>query len=266
MAPRILSREAAVRMFELIKNKTPLPPKIAEHKARIELASSELESQVMGTGKMINEKTIQNVVRMKLSLDVLYANWAEGVERIRWIDIPAKTDITVEQILRECVYDTESIVGEMGVVALAQFLDTNGHAGLLKTLAERWLANVYPFLAESLVLDDGMQRLFQDAKIFFGVTDDKLASKRLEEYLKSRVNPSWPPHIVRALTAHCAFSLSDYVGAINEADFAQNEKDVKDFDVKLYRMNDPEVEASMLGIERRKAEILIEFFAKRRSN
>jgi hypothetical protein len=265
MAPRILSREATERVFQLAQNKTPPPLKIVEHRARIELANAELEAQVKESGGTTH-KSIQNIVRMRISLDTLYADWAEGVERIRWLDIPAKADITVEQILRECVYDTESIVGEMGVVALAWFLNINGYAGLLKGLAERWLVEVHPFLQESLVLDDEMQRVFQDAKSFFGVTDDKEADKRLEEYIKPRVNRSWSPHAVRALTAHCAFSLGSYAEAINEADFAHNEKDVQDFDKKLYRKGDPEIEAAMLSIERRKADILIELLAKRRSN
>ncbi len=260
-----MSREATERMFQFAREQTPPPIKITEHKQRIEQATAQLERQVMQTGRMDLEAT-QNIVKMKLALDGLYADWAEGVERIRWIEVPTKAEITVEQILRECVYTTESMTGDMGVEALAVFLDANGCGGILKELAERCLAEVRQLLEEGLILDEDVLKVLRDPKSFFNITDEEEVRRRVAEHFTSRVNKDSPQHVIRAMIAYIEFGVGEYAESIHQAGFAHNEKDVENFEEKFYRPKDPDVEAAMLKVETRKAEILIELLAQRRSS
>lgn len=262
MTMRVLSPDSALRLMELRRGGTELPLKIFEHKLRIEKAIQNAEQKQKIT-EFVDRQAMKNIVTMKMWLDVLYADWAEGVERIRWIDIPSKADITVEQILTECINFSESIAGEMGVEALAKFLDSNGYPGVLKTLSEKYLAEIRPYLEERLIFNDEVREIFQDSKTFFDTQNDQEVRNRITQYCMSSVNKNSPAHVILAMIAHIEFSLGNYIDALLNSGHAYNVKNVRDFEVRLSH-GLPAAHESLLDIQKRLAEILIVILAQAR--
>lgn len=76
MAHRFLSPEAARRMCEL-GNKPYRPKEIRELQEQIEAETRVAELKHSATG-VVNPKAIQKIVQMKVDLDNLYGDWAEG--------------------------------------------------------------------------------------------------------------------------------------------------------------------------------------------
>jgi len=76
MARRFLSHEAAQRALELA-DKSYRPKEIRELKDQIEKETHVAELKCSATGT-IDPDAVQKIVGMKLELDNLYADWAEG--------------------------------------------------------------------------------------------------------------------------------------------------------------------------------------------
>ena len=71
-----LTPEAVSRALELIKG-SYRPPQIVTLKNEIEVKTKALELKLSVSGQ-IDQEEIDEIVRMKLELDRLYARWVEG--------------------------------------------------------------------------------------------------------------------------------------------------------------------------------------------
>lgn len=72
---KFLGPEAIKRALELSKN-SYRPPQIVKLKEDIEAGTKALELKVSASGQ-VSQEEINEIVRMKLELDRLYALWAE---------------------------------------------------------------------------------------------------------------------------------------------------------------------------------------------
>lgn len=76
MTKRFLSREAALHALELAKS-SYRPKEIVELKEEIDAETRVAELNASVTGN-IDLARVLKIVKMKLRLDALYADWAEG--------------------------------------------------------------------------------------------------------------------------------------------------------------------------------------------
>lgn len=261
MPMRVLSTEATMNMLRMAQEGVEPPPKILEHKERLEAMTQAAERRHQLYG-VIDPVEMDYLLSMKLALDTLYGDWAEGTERLRWVDIPDRDGITPADIVRETCYSTEAIRGATGVEVLALYLDVSGFEGIFGKLASRYVMECRPLLGEALPLTAENLRVLEDPRAFFDTADDREASQKISEHFISFVNKDSPQHVIRAMIAHIEMGLGCSVEAINAAGFAQNEKSVENFGEKLYTPNNQEAEQAMLNTELRKAVILIELFGE----
>lgn len=260
MTMRTLSPNAAKRLTLLASGEVELPVKIKDQRERMAAAAHAAENSISGK---IDLEELENVVRMKRTLDMLYVDWAEGIERVRWCDLPAMPNLTPEVILRECVYSTEAVRGAMGVEVLAAYLEAMGHNGLVEALAKQCLGGARSLLEEALSFEEETSNVFHDPKTFFGVSEEDAARVCVGEYLLSRMPVEYPPHVMNALVAHIEFGLSNFLASIRYAGYAQNARDMPRFgapDVPRAAMDQ-----TLLKVERHKAGILIGLFNKSRA-
>ncbi|MES2006515.1 MAG: hypothetical protein V4436_00235 [Patescibacteria group bacterium] len=262
MAFRILSPDAVQRLMDYRNNKVPPPLKIVEHKQRIELAEQEASRTFADSGRIAMEMPMR-IAKMCMELDALYCDWAEGVERLRWIDIPQKQDVTVEDILREAVWSTEAIGGETGVEILAEFLDMNGYTSLFSQLVEKYLLEVRPYVEEVLPLKGEVAEILADPRKFLPDDDDKTIALLIINRFGDTIGMHSHPRAQLAWIAHVEQSLGHYRSAIQHAGFAYCEAHVKHFGEKFTLVAQPEASAALIEVEKRKAEILIELFRER---
>ena len=73
---KFLSSKAVARALELTKS-LYRPPQIVKLKEEIEAKTKALELKLSVSGQ-VSQEEINKIVRMKLQLDSLYAQWAEG--------------------------------------------------------------------------------------------------------------------------------------------------------------------------------------------
>ena len=76
MSIRFLSPEAALRALELAKS-SYRPKQIVELQERIAGETRRLQLR-LDRGRSVDDEDVRAVVNMKLDLDGLYADWAEG--------------------------------------------------------------------------------------------------------------------------------------------------------------------------------------------
>lgn len=264
MAFRTLSPDAVKRLLTFRQEGTPLPLKITDHKAKLEEATQKAEEESIQTG-VIDHDVVQRLLRMKLELDALYGDWAEGIERVRWCDIPLKADITPVQIVRECIYSTEMPDGDAGIDVLARYLETQGYFGILKNLARAYLEEIRRFLEEGFPLDEEALAVLRDPKGFFAVAEENDARRRMSRYFMTRADRQPPPQAKQALIAYIEFSLGNFAAALNHASNAYCEKHVAYFSQKLQISGHPEVENIMIESEVEKAKLLIKLLAEARN-
>lgn len=77
MSDRFLSPQAAMQLMNLAESKTQPPKVILDLKAEIEGKTRVAELRATVTGE-VDENLVQEIVGMKLRLDGLYGDWAEG--------------------------------------------------------------------------------------------------------------------------------------------------------------------------------------------
>ncbi len=257
MALKVLSHEATMRMMNFMRDGIPPPQKIVEHKERMEamLASCERRRQPQDP---IDQVEVRGLLDIRYGLEALYTSWAEDVERVRWMDIPDRDDITPEIVVRECSMSTESYFGNVGVEVLAVYLDACGYDRLLFRLAEACTLRVREYLAlvvpkpvyDTTVLDKPAE--------CYGTTNPDVLRDRLVDRFILFVNRNSPQHIIRALIANIAWGSGNYVHAIDEAGFAYCEATVEQFGLKLH-IGHPDVEKAFTDWELWKAARLLEF-------
>lgn len=261
MALKTASLEVAMRLMELALDDGARPVKITEHKERIEAWISRLERSWDDLGG-VYQYEVDFVARMKVRLDGMYIEWAEGVERTRWCDLPTKPDLCVDDIIREAVYDTEAVYGAHGVDVLAAYLESLGYEGMFKRLCERYLLEIRPLLEEVLPIESDVVEVLSNPRAFFSVTDDDEVRRLAVERFRDKINAQSPEHVKRAIVAHVEFGLGNYVAALSHAEYAHHEKYVSNFGEELARPESEIIQVEMLGVERRKAAILIELLGK----
>ena len=261
MHVRFLDADAAMRFIELVRDGVEPPKKIRQHKERIVAAEKQLAFQRRMSGGLVAQSDAYHVEALKMELDELYCDWAQGIERICWCDIAGKADITPDQILRESVFSTER--DEASVYVLASYLDEQGHVGISKELARRYLIEIRPLLAEAIALDDEAVRMFEDPRTFFKTTDDDKAATKTVEYFNDHAYGKLTQHVCRALIAHIEFGLGEYCVSLVNAGVARSSKRMEDF-CERYAAGDSRAISSHLVVERRWAEILIDLLNEAR--
>jgi hypothetical protein len=244
--------------MEMSRDKTLTPPlKLREHKERIEQWNTLLERNFEDLGSVYDFQ-IKHATALKMRLDGMYIEWAEGVERTRWVDLPAKPDLSAEDIVRETVFSTEAVYGATGVEVLARYLEIMGYDGIFKRLVEAYMIEIRPILEEALPYAGDTMRILSDPRGFFGTDDDQEVRARATERFSDHVNRNSPQHVIRAMIAHVEFGLGNFVTALREAEYAHHEMFVPNFGQEIYKPNAGAAEDELIGVELRKAAILID--------
>ncbi len=258
MSVKFASRETTLRLIEMSRDKTLTPPlKLREHKERIEQWNTLLERNFEEQGG-VYEFQIKHATALKMRLDGMYIEWAEGVERTRWVDLPSKPDCSPEDVVRETVFSTEAVYGATGVEVLARYLEIMGYDGIFRKLVEAYVMEIRPILEEALPYVGETASVLNDPRGFFGTNDEQQVRARATERFSDRVNRNSPQHVIRAMIAHVEFGLGNFVTALREAEYAHHEKFVPNFGEEIYRPNAGAAEDELIGVELRKAAILID--------
>lgn len=254
MTLRILDAEATMRILTMVRDgKQPL--KIVEHKERMEAATAAAERR-HSLGGSLDQSDIKCLVDMKFALDALYGDLAEGIERVRWVDISGMDNATPEVVVRECVLSTESPFGNLGVEVLAAYLDACGQDRLLFRLGEACALHVREYL-EGVIPED--VSVLDSPMEYFGTDDQDILRRELAGHFRRFVNHASPRHIIRAMIANLEWGLGNAVSAIDEAGYAYCEKTVEQhFGYKLLTGH-PDADKVLLDFELWKAEVLLGF-------
>lgn len=256
MPVRILSPEASLRLFNLVNDDAPLPPKIAEHRERIEVMMATVDRRLR-LQDTVNNDELCCLMDTRLALDTLYGDWAEGNKRIRWVDIPQQADVTPDDVMRECTMSTESYFGNMGVEVLAAYLDACGCDRLLFRLAEACILRVREYLNEVRPLSKEDIAILDDPAQHFKTTDQEVLHGKLIDHFHGAVNQQSAKHIKQAMVANIEWGTENPVAAITAAEFAYCEAEVEQFGLKLHTGH-PEVLDAFESFEQWKAQCLIE--------
>lgn len=256
MAIRVHGTEATMRLLNMVRDGTPPPPKIVEHQARTEAAIAAADRR-HGPKDLVGRDEVSCLVGMKVALDTLYGDWAEGIELIRWVDVPERADVTAEDVVRESAMSTESYFGSMGVEVVAAYLDACGHDRLLFRLAEICAQHAREYLSKALIMSEENVAILDDPAKHFGSTNEDILRDKLVDHFLQFVTNESPDHIKRAMVANIEWGIGNPVTAINEAGFAYCEAEVEQFGPKLMTGHH-DAEKALKNWELWKAERLLE--------
>ncbi|MFT7644885.1 MAG: hypothetical protein ACI9BF_000548 [Candidatus Paceibacteria bacterium] len=257
MTHKVLSPKATLHLFDMLKEGTPPPPKITEHKERMEAATAAADRRHR-PDDTIDQDEMKCLLNMKMALDTLCGDWAEGTERIRWLDIPEQVDVAPEDVMRECVMSTESHFGNMGVEVLAAYLDACGYDRLLFRLGEACVLRVREYLKDVVPEPVYNAAILDKPAEHYDTTDQDVLRDKLVNRFILFVNDRSPQHLIRAMVANIEWGIGNAVRAIDEAGFAYCEATVEQFGVKL-QMGHPDVNKAFESFELWKAKQLLKF-------
>ncbi|QQR64579.1 hypothetical protein IPH92_03390 [Candidatus Kaiserbacteria bacterium] len=257
MTHKVLSREATIRILDHMQNGRPLPQKIVEHKERMEAATAAAERR-HHPEDLIDQIEMECLMSMRHGLDTLYTSWAEGIERIRWVDLPERDGITPEIVVRECCMSTESFFGNTGVEVLAAYLDAYGYDRLLFRLGEACTLRVREYIESAVPAPTYDAAILDKPAEHFGTIDQDVLRNKLVGHFILFVNKTSPQHVIRAMIANIEWGMGNAVQAIEQAGFAYCEATVEQFGLKL-RTGHPDAEKTFKDWELWKAERLLEF-------
>ncbi len=162
--------------------------------------------------------------------------------------------VHVDALSVDSVFSAGLAVG--GTEKVAMVLDQSRFPGILMELAAGCIADAKPLLAEALSLDRDTIAILEDPQKHFGVSDASELWRLTTEHFAFALENA-PSHAFTAFLAHVEFGLRNYRFAIVGACVARNEQEVPDF-LNNFEKKIPAVHATIMKMERRKAELIVQ--------
>lgn len=251
---RILGQEATLRFLRLCESGEQPPPRISEHKERMDTFRAALErydKEQLG----IYEDEIDILTQLRLEYDSIAIDWSEGKRLLRWCDFFDAENVTAEDIVFSCVYRTESVYRNHGVEVVAAYLDAMGGNAVLQRLSEQFVASMRDFIDDHRALTKEENAALRDPCTFFGTHDYDAIRRHVTRYFHEFLADA-SPAAAYALIAHTELALKHYLRAISNAEKAYCEWAVRDFVQDLHG-HAIAATSVLLDAEQKKAEILL---------